>query len=237
MNTYGLRWLMPFADRWFYGDALFIVDPWLWGVLGLGTLASWWLGSGRRRRDSWARPARVALALATIYTVAMLALGQAGRGLVRDQFAARGVQIVGDPMVSPIFADPFIRYTVASDGARYYVAAVRWWPRPRLDPDTRVIPRNDTHPAVAAARDAPAARGFLNWSRFPFYTVRDDGASVVITMDDARYAPAGGTSWAAVEVRVPRQSASGAAAVARAVAPEPGAGRRAFALLAAWCGN
>ena len=30
LNTYGVRLLMPFDDRWFYGDTLFIVDPWLW---------------------------------------------------------------------------------------------------------------------------------------------------------------------------------------------------------------
>ena len=30
LNTYGIRLLAPFDDRWFYGDALFIVDPWLW---------------------------------------------------------------------------------------------------------------------------------------------------------------------------------------------------------------
>ncbi len=34
LNTYGMRWLMPFDDRWFYGDAVFILDPWIW--LGLG---------------------------------------------------------------------------------------------------------------------------------------------------------------------------------------------------------
>jgi inner membrane protein len=27
-NNYGVRLLMPFSGRWFYGDALFIVDPW-----------------------------------------------------------------------------------------------------------------------------------------------------------------------------------------------------------------
>src|SRR5918999_1704760 len=36
MNEYGMRWLMPFSGRWFYGDALFIIDPWLWAALGLG---------------------------------------------------------------------------------------------------------------------------------------------------------------------------------------------------------
>lgn len=34
MNTYGMRWLMPFDGRWFYGDTLFIVDPWIWTALG-----------------------------------------------------------------------------------------------------------------------------------------------------------------------------------------------------------
>jgi inner membrane protein len=34
LNNYGMRWLMPFDGRWFYGDALFIVDPWIWLSLG-----------------------------------------------------------------------------------------------------------------------------------------------------------------------------------------------------------
>ncbi len=34
LNNYGVRLLMPFDSRWFYGDALFIADPWLWIALG-----------------------------------------------------------------------------------------------------------------------------------------------------------------------------------------------------------
>ena len=34
LNTYGVRLLMPFSGRWFYGDTLFIIDPFLWLVLG-----------------------------------------------------------------------------------------------------------------------------------------------------------------------------------------------------------
>ncbi len=30
LNTYGVRVLSPFSDRWFYGDTLFIIDPWMW---------------------------------------------------------------------------------------------------------------------------------------------------------------------------------------------------------------
>src|SRR5262245_26223849 len=29
MNSYGMRWLMPFSNAWSYRDALFIIDPWL----------------------------------------------------------------------------------------------------------------------------------------------------------------------------------------------------------------
>lgn len=30
LNTYGIRLLMPLDGAWFYGDTLFIVDPWMW---------------------------------------------------------------------------------------------------------------------------------------------------------------------------------------------------------------
>jgi inner membrane protein len=40
LNNYGMRWLMPFRGTWFYGDAVYIMDPWLWMVLGCGWLAA-----------------------------------------------------------------------------------------------------------------------------------------------------------------------------------------------------
>ena len=55
LNNYGLRWLMPFSGEWFYGDALFVIDPWVWLLLGgaafltfsKGLLARWrWAAFG-----------------------------------------------------------------------------------------------------------------------------------------------------------------------------------------------
>ena len=34
MNNYGVRPLLPFDSRWFYGDLLYIVDPFMWLFLG-----------------------------------------------------------------------------------------------------------------------------------------------------------------------------------------------------------
>jgi inner membrane protein len=39
-NSYGVRPLLPFSDRWFYGDLIFIVDPWIWLILGFGLVLS-----------------------------------------------------------------------------------------------------------------------------------------------------------------------------------------------------
>ena len=36
-NNYGVRPLLPWSGRWFYGDLVFIADPYIW--LGLGTVA------------------------------------------------------------------------------------------------------------------------------------------------------------------------------------------------------
>ncbi|MCO5170281.1 MAG: metal-dependent hydrolase [Planctomycetes bacterium] len=34
LNTYGVRPWLPFVDTWYYGDTAFIVDPWMWLLLG-----------------------------------------------------------------------------------------------------------------------------------------------------------------------------------------------------------
>lgn len=33
-NSYGIRPLLPFSNRWFYGDIAFVLDPWIWLILG-----------------------------------------------------------------------------------------------------------------------------------------------------------------------------------------------------------
>jgi len=37
-NNYGVRPLLPFSNRWFYGDLVFVTDPWIWLILGFGVV-------------------------------------------------------------------------------------------------------------------------------------------------------------------------------------------------------
>ena len=56
VTTYGTRLLEPLSHRWFYGDAIFIIDPWIWLMMILGLEMSW---RAERLGRNWTRPAHV----------------------------------------------------------------------------------------------------------------------------------------------------------------------------------
>lgn len=194
MNTYGMRWLMPLDGRWFYGDALFIVDPWMWaGLLG-GVLAA------RHGRVRWAR---IALAGVTVYAVLMLASGRLGRRYVSAQLAAAGIQGSASLMVGPLPVTPFRRAVVIDAGEEYRFGTLAWTPGPRLELSPRALPKNRSDPAALAAAATPQGRAFLVWSRFPFFVVQQGDGGTTVRLDDARYSAGSGASFASVVVRVP----------------------------------
>lgn len=49
LNVYGIRWAMPFQEEWSYGDSLFIIDPWIWLLLGGALYLSTDFGTRGRR--------------------------------------------------------------------------------------------------------------------------------------------------------------------------------------------
>lgn len=193
MNEYGMRWLMPFSGRWFYGDTLFIVDPWLWAMLGVGVALARRLG---------ARPARVALAASAVYIAGMLLVGIASRGVAQRALVAQGIEPASRLMVSSSFANPLRRRVLLDDGGRYHYGTLSLGSS-RLDIE-RVIETNRSHPAATQAADAPEGRRFLVWSRFPFYVIEGQAEGILVRIADARYSfGRRGGDWASVEVRLP----------------------------------
>jgi inner membrane protein len=218
MNTYGVRLLMPFSDRWFYGDALFIIDPWLWASLGIGVLLSRW--RARRIRDAsagvartraglarevptdarWAtRPAAIAIVLFVAYAAAMVISGLVGHAVV-----ARSAQ--GGPaartMVGPVPVNPLRRDVVREVGETYELGTLTFGAS--VDYRARAtIERGRDAPGVAAASVSPDGARFLRWARFPYFRTDVAGDSIHVRMSDARYADEMGRGWASVEVTVP----------------------------------
>ena len=199
LNTYGVRWLMPFSGRWFYGDTLFIVDPWVWLALAIGVLLS--------RRSGGPRPARVALWLAFGYAAAMAAGAGAARRLTATELAALSGAPVTRLLVSPVAVNPFRRSVVAEQGEVYRTGDFRWLRTPHLDPaSVRVHAKGPReHPAVRAAERTTLGRRFLGWARFPSFRLDDSGESgATVHIVDLRYADRPGVRFGAVSIPVGR---------------------------------
>ena len=207
LNTYGVRWLMPFRGDWYYGDTLFIVDPWLWLVLGAGVMLSRPRGRGRGRArghlDAGHRPARVALAVGTAYIAGMLLLGLAARRVAQGELNALGGPPVERIMVAPRPLTPLVRQVVAVQGDGYEIGTFHWLRRPHIErASLRRVPRpRPDDPALAAAATTPLGRRFLGWARFPTVQVEPGPAGgSLVHLVDLRYADAAGTGFGTVTI-------------------------------------
>ncbi len=186
LNTYGVRCLMPFSERWFYGDALFIIDLWLWSALGIGV----WLS---RRKERWTGIAHPRPALIAVVTVIAYAAAMGIASTWVEAYTARTVQQqgIGTPVTvvaSPVPLNPFRRDVVFNLGKSYGFGAFGWEPAPRLVLDPGLVPTNMDDPAIplAAAHDV-RIKDFLYWSRLPFVDVKRGEAGIDVTVGDARY--------------------------------------------------
>jgi inner membrane protein len=149
-NSYGARPLLPFDDRWFYGDIAFVVDPWLWLMLGAAVV---WLGVKTparvmmlivvgglasllmamvARQPSEQFPIAIPTALRVVWFVglavvllgALLNWGRAGEKLARYSLLAAAIYYVGMWAAHQEASDR--AKTLAPEGAT--VVAV--WPTP-----------------------------------------------------------------------------------------------------------
>lgn len=177
LNNYGIRLLEPFSSQWFYGDALFIIDPWLLAML----IGGIWLSRRRERaeRRDWARPARIAIAGV---------LGYVGLNIAISRHAVADAQ-AHDPYPEMVVASPvplafWQRELLWRTGEAYGAARYGLF-GPRLrDGDLPARPTNMADPRIAErARTSAGARAFLFWSRMPIAEIEGE----TITLRDQRF--------------------------------------------------
>jgi inner membrane protein len=177
LNNYGVRLLMPFSDRWFYGDTLFIGDIWMWLILGLGVYWS--------RRRATVRPARQALAIAGVYVLVMMVSAAAARTIVRDTWTREHGAAPAKLMVGPLPVTPFSKVVIVDAGDRYETGTFSWL-GPRVLMDGRFANLAGTAP-VKAAQDDPYLQALLRWSRFPYFDVAPAPGGSAVTFTDLRF--------------------------------------------------
>jgi inner membrane protein len=199
LNTYGVRLLSPLSQRWFYGDALFIVDPWMWLLLGGGAALS--RRAERRGASGGNRPARLGLGLAATYAATMLVGGHVVERRVAEELASRGHPVVS-VLAAPLPVTPLRRKILADLGDAY--ALGEWTPlsRPAISFSPRLLPKTNDAASAAKAAGTEAARRFLSWSRYPVYETLPDGS---VRISDLRFRVRG-LNWATLRVLPPPES-------------------------------
>lgn len=196
LNTYGIRVLMPFSGTWFYGDAVFIIDPYWWVLLATPLVLA--------RRGVSSRAVRGAGLLALAYPLLLIGVSRVGNGVAVAAAEAQGIAGLREVLYQPAMFNPLRAQVIAVTDAAYHFGTLEWTSTPRVRISDVVIARGDWSDArVVAARTDADARDFLVWSRYPWVridTTAADGSAAVV-FGDARF-PEGGLAGGLGGLRV-----------------------------------
>ena len=200
VNTYGVRLLMPFSDRWFYGDSVFIIDLWIWFALAIGVFVS-----RRRRRAARPRaerPSRLALSAVAGYILLMFL----GSWRTRDAAIAAMTMESHPPirvMAGPVPLNSLRRQLIFDMGTHYRFGSATLVPQPDLSITGTSLPKNLESLAGQRLLHRRDVREFLYWSRFPFVVV-DSTTGRAVELGDARFlTPRAGRDAFTIDLALP----------------------------------
>ncbi|MEO8175531.1 MAG: metal-dependent hydrolase [Sphingomicrobium sp.] len=181
LTTYSVQLLSPFSNAWYHADGLFIIDVWLWLVLGSAIVVS---KLREEKGRDWRRVPQAAIAIVLAYIGVNL--------LITERATAAVHGWAGNRPVEALFASPppvasWRRDLVWREGDCYRRAA--------YDPlgggfrgVSACSPSHMNDPLVREAiRRDPKLRKFLKWSVLPQADVERDHCLVHVAIGDARY--------------------------------------------------
>ncbi|MBX7457516.1 metal-dependent hydrolase [Qipengyuania sp. 1NDH17] len=185
LNVYGIRLLEPFSSQWFYGDTLFIIDVWLWALMGFAT---WFSFRREKRGGEWKRPARAAIAVALAYIGVNGALSaQSAADYPKEQHFFHSA--VSSPVPLKFWEREVIGFV--EGGPFVWDVGVRKWTLAQglSDHETPIGNADflfgiECVSAKDLQTDDREVRAFLFWSRIPIMDTQEDGS---VLLRDARF--------------------------------------------------
>lgn len=233
MNTYGVRLLMPFSDTWFYGDTLFIIDPWFWLLTAVGVVLATstkssaiagWLVLGAATTLLVLSASVVTTPIKVLWVMGLISIVIIRRFKIPSQSAARfglatatiyvgavyGLARMAESAVAARFPEPFEAQANPSPGNPFshrVVLVYDTYYRIVLEDGTHIeLPRQEPDDIVRAALDNDSIKGFVNWMRYPYWQVQETPSAWVVTFWDLRYMYPGApeSGIGQVQVEVPK---------------------------------
>lgn len=232
LNTYGVRLLMPFDGRWFYGDTLFIVDPWAWLLAAAGVVLA-------RSRSYPAITGWIVLAMLASFLVvgtplaplAVKLIWVAGLAfiillrwrkpspnttvwLARSSCAslllytcvAYGLARLAESETASKFPPPLEAQANPVPGTptshRVVLVYKDFYRVVQPTGQAMEVPREAPNNIVRAAMQDESIRGFVNWMRYPYWEVTETDTTWIVNIKDLRYVEPGSESLAIGVARV-----------------------------------
>ena len=212
-NNYGIRFLLPWNPRWFYGDLVFIVDPFMWLVFIVGLLFIWRARAGWRSKIAFASFAIVVVYWGTLAFAHSRAFARGSEEA--NRIATPSGETISRLVAMPTLANPLrwdcvfetdratYRFAVALNGATPAGRLIRY-PKPAGPLDV----------ALREVSDEKPARVFLGFARFPVARLADPSCTTqtLVQLADLRYTEPGmsrGTFALELPVDCPDQALTG----------------------------
>ncbi len=176
-NTYGLRPFLPFGQTWYYGDTLFIIDPYLDLIMIAGVLAGYRFPP-IRRLSAW-----LSLLVALGYTGIRVELhGQARNHLANYTATRPGFQSLA---VFPRMASPRVWDGII--GNNEDLIKVRIDTRYGVEREIARLPKGVSSEVIGHALTAPSAIAFIGFARFPVTRIEGTEFGYRVTFIDFRF--------------------------------------------------
>jgi inner membrane protein len=178
-NSYGIRLLEPFSSQWFYGDTLFIIDIWLWAMLGSGI----WLSLRRERREQLKPGAPAILAMFGLVAYVIINIGISLAAVAETRrIVPQASMVVANPVPFSFWKREVLVRTDSLYGSRSFVPLLA--PKGNKGPQPLRISKNSIY---ELSKHDSHARAFLFWSRMPIAELRRNGSDQQIEISDQRF--------------------------------------------------
>jgi len=176
-NTYGLRPFLPLNETWYYGDTLFIIDPYLDLVMLAGFLVGYRFPS-IRRLSAW-----LSLLVALGYIGIRVELHAQARAQLASYTATRpGFQSLA---VFPRMASPRVWDGII--GTNEEMIKVRIDTRHGVERELARMPKGVSSEVIGHALTAPSAVSFIGFARFPVTRIEGTEFGYRVTFIDFRF--------------------------------------------------
>lgn len=214
LNTYGVRLLMPFSDTWFYGDTLFIIDPWFWLLSAAGLILAChhrggligWALLGVLTTLLIASSALAALPVKILWLCGIAAIiALRWRGIRASTWTARiglasltlylgcayGLARLAEAQYRSSGEQPLVVQANPTPGNpfshRLVTVHQAHYRVTTADGRHIDIARQPLDPIVRAAMAHASIKGFVHWMRFPYWEVSETADSWIVEFRDLRY--------------------------------------------------